>query len=185
MQSSLLWHNLAMSDLETPFPTPRRGLMKRVPGGAMVAEGTIVTGDVQLGEDVTVWFGSIIRGDDAPIKIGARTNVQDGCIIHCDTGAEQIIGSDCTIGHGAILHCVEVGNGVLIGMGATVLGGAVIGEGAVVAAGALVKENFVVPPRTLVAGVPARIIREITDKEVAFMAHSVPHYIETGESYLV
>ncbi len=184
MQSSLLWHNQRMTETEPPFPTPRRGLMKRVPGGAMVAQGTIVTGDVELGEDVTVWFGSIIRGDDAPIKIGPRTNIQDGCIIHCDTGAAQTIGSDCTIGHGAILHCVEVGNGVLIGMGATVLGGAKIGDGAVVAAGSLVKENFEVPARTLVAGVPARVIREITDKEVAFMAHSVPHYIETGESYL-
>ena len=173
-----------MSDLEPPFPTPRRGLMKRVPSGAMVAAGAIVTGDVQLGEDVSVWFGSIIRGDDAPIKIGARTNIQDGVIVHCDTGAAQNIGSDCTIGHGAILHCVEIGDGVLIGMGATILGGAVIGDGAVVAAGSLVKENFVVPPRTLVAGVPARVVRETTAKEAAFMAHSVPHYIETAESYL-
>jgi len=173
-----------MSDSDPTFPTPRRGLMRRVPGGAMVAEGSVVTGDVELGEDVTVWFGSIIRGDDAPIKIGPRTNVQDGCIIHCDHGVPQGIGSDCTIGHGAILHCAKVGDGVLIGMGATVLGGAVIGDCAVVAAGSLVKENFEVPPRTLVAGVPARIVREITDKEVAFMAHSVPHYIETALTYL-
>ncbi len=158
--------------------------MKRVPGGAMVAQGAIVTGDVELGENVTVWFGAIIRGDDAPIKIGARTNVQDGCMIHCDTGAAQTIGSDCTIGHGAILHGVTVGQGVLIGMGATILGGAVIGDGAVVAAGSLVKENFVVPPFTLVAGVPARIVRATTEKEAAFMAHSVPHYVATAESYL-
>lgn len=173
-----------MSESETAFPTPREGLMRRVPGGAMVAFAATVTGDVTLGKDVSVWFGCTIRGDDAPIVIGPRTNVQDGCVIHCDTGHKQVIGSDCTIGHGAILHGVQVGNGVLIGMGATVLGGSTIGDGAVVAAGSLVKEGYEVPPRTLVAGVPARVVREITDKEVAFMKHSVPHYIETAESYL-
>jgi len=168
----------------TEFPLPRLGLMRRVPGGAMVAQGAMVIGDVQLGEDVSVWFGCIIRGDDAPITIGARTNVQDGTVIHCDTGCPQVIGSDCTIGHRAMLHGVEIGNDVLIGMSATVLGGAKIGDGAVVAAGAVVKQDFVVPPRTLVAGVPARIVREVSDKELAFMRHSVPHYVETAESYL-
>ena len=166
------------------FPTPRRGLMRRVPGGAMVAEGAVVTGDVVLGEDVTVWFGAIIRGDDAAIEVGARTNVQDGVIIHCDDGIPQSIGKECTLGHGAILHCVRIGDGVLVGMGATILGGAVIGDGAVVAAGSLVKENYTVPPNTLVAGVPARVVREISEKERAFMAHSVPHYIETALTYL-
>jgi len=158
--------------------------MRRVPGGAMIAQGALVIGNVQLGEDVSVWFGCIIRGDDAPITIGPRTNVQDGTVIHCDTGCPQVIGSDCTIGHRAMLHGVEIGNDVLIGMSATVLGGAKIGDGAVVAAGAVVKQDFVVPPRTLVAGVPARIVREVSDKELAFMRHSVPHYVETAESYL-
>lgn len=173
-----------MSEPETTFPMPRKGLMKRVPGGAMVAQGAIVTGNVTLGEGVSIWFGCVVRGDDAPIIIGARTNVQDGAMIHCDTGNAQVIGKDCTIGHGAILHGVAIGDGVLIGMGATVLGGSKIGDGAVVAAGALVKENYEVPPRTLVAGVPARVVRKITDKEIAFMKHSVPHYVETAESYL-
>ena len=172
-----------MSDTEE-FPTPRAGLMRRVPGGAMVARDAIVTGDVTLGQDVSVWFGCVVRGDDAPITIGARTNVQDGAIIHCDTGAAQVIGSGCTIGHRAMLHGVEIGDDVLIGMSATVLGGARIGAGAVVAAGAVVKENAEVPPRTLVAGVPARVVREVSAKELAFMRHSIPHYIETAETYL-
>lgn len=150
----------------------------------MVAQGAIVTGDVRLGAYVSIWFGCVVRGDDAPITIGARTNVQDGCVVHCDTGCAQVIGEDCTIGHGAVLHGVVIGDGVLVGMGATILGGSVIGDGAVIAAGSLVKENYEVPPRTLVAGVPARVVREITEKEVAFMKHSVPHYIETAESYL-
>lgn len=166
------------------FPLPRKGLMRRVPGGAIVAYDAVVIGDVNLGEDVTVWFNVTIRGDDAPITIGARTNVQDNTCIHCDVDVPQVIGSDCTIGHSATVHGATIGNGVLIGMGATVLGGAKIGDGAVIAAGAVVRENFEVPPRTLVAGVPAKVIREISDKEAAFMAHSVPHYVETAQTYL-
>ncbi|HJM40153.1 MAG TPA: gamma carbonic anhydrase family protein [Planctomycetota bacterium] len=166
------------------FPTPAKGLMRRVPGGAMVASTAVITGNVQLGEDCTVWFGAVVRGDDAPIKIGARTNIQDGAVVHCDTGAPQEIGSDCTVGHGAIVHGVKVGNGVLIGMGATILGGAKIGDGCVVAAGALVRQNADIPPNTMVAGVPAKPIREVGDAERAFMVHSIPHYIETGHGYL-
>jgi len=173
-----------MSESESTFPTPRKGLMTRVPGGAMVAQGAIVTGDVTLGKDVSIWFGCVIRGDDAAITVGARTNVQDGAMIHCDTGCAQVIGQGCTIGHGAILHGVHIGDGVLIGMGATLLGGSKIGDGAVVAAGALVKENYEVPARTLVAGVPARVVRAITEKETTLMKYSVPHYVETAESYL-
>lgn len=166
------------------FPLSPRGLMRRTPSGAYVARGAIVTGDVELGAGASVWFGCVIRGDDAPIKIGPRTNVQDACVIHCDTGAPQTIGADCTIGHGAIVHGVEVGDGVLIGMGATILGGARIGAGAVIAAGAVVRENAVVPPRALMAGVPARFVREVSAKEIEFMRHSIPHYLETARSYL-
>lgn len=169
---------------DLPFPWPPRGLMRRVAGGAYVAWGAVVTGDVTLGADASVWFGCVIRGDDAPISIGARTNVQDGTVIHADTDRPHRIGADCTIGHRATLHGVHIGDGVLIGMSATVLGGASVGDGAVVAAGALVKENFTVPPRTLVAGVPARVIREVSEKEVAFILRSVPHYVEQARAYL-
>lgn len=169
---------------DLPFPWPPRGLLRRVPGGAYVAWGAVVTGEVELGEDANVWFGCVIRGDDAPIRIGARTNVQDGTIIHADVGRDHHIGAECTIGHRAMLHGVRIGDGVLIGMSATALGGSVIGEGAVVAAGALVREGQVVPPRTLVAGVPARVVREVSDKEIAFMRHSIPHYVEQARAYL-
>lgn len=169
---------------DAPFPWPARGLMRRVPGGAYVAWGAIVTGDVVLGEDANVWFGCVIRGDDAPIRIGARTNVQDGAVIHADIAAAHSIGAECTIGHRAVLHGVRVGDGVLIGMNATVLGGAEIGEGSVVAAGAVVRENTRVPPRTLVAGVPAKVVREVSDKEIAFMRRSIPHYVEQARAYL-
>ena len=163
---------------------PMRGRMRPVPGGAWAAADAVLTGEVELGEDVSVWFGCVIRGDDAPITIGPRTNVQDCCVVHCDTGAPQRIGADCTIGHGAVVHGVELGDGVLIGMGATILGGARIGDGAVIAAGALVRENAEVPARALMAGVPARFVREVSEKEVAFMKHAIPHYIETARGYL-
>ncbi|MFT7516667.1 MAG: carbonic anhydrase/acetyltransferase-like protein (isoleucine patch superfamily) [Myxococcota bacterium] len=169
---------------DSQFPTPRAGLMRRVASGAFIAEGAIVTGDVDLAQDVSIWFGVIIRGDDALITIGARTNVQDGTVIHCDTGVDQTIGKDCTIGHRAVLHGAKIGDGVLVGMSATILGGAIIGDGAVIAAGCVVRQGFEVPANTLVAGVPAKIIREVSDAERAFMAHSVPHYIETAKSYL-
>jgi carbonic anhydrase/acetyltransferase-like protein (isoleucine patch superfamily) len=166
------------------FPTPRRGLLRRVASGAMIAEGAVVTGDVVLAKDVSVWFGCVIRGDDATITIGERTNVQDGTVIHCDDGIDQTIGKNCTIGHRAVLHGVTIGDDVLVGMSATILGGSKIGDGAVVAAGCVVRPGFVVPPNTLVAGVPAKIIRDVSDAERAFMVHSVPHYVETAESYL-
>ncbi len=158
--------------------------MRRVACGALISSTALVTGDVEIGRDSSVWFGAIIRGDDAPIKIGARTNIQDGAIIHCDTGKAQVIGDDCTIGHGAIIHGVKIGNGVLIGMGAIILGGAQIGDGCVVAAGALVKQNAEIPANTMVAGIPARHVRDTNERDQAFMQHSVPHYIETAENYL-
>ena len=173
-----------MTQPKHSFPTPREGLMRRISGGAMVASTAMVTADVHLAEDVTVWFHAVIRGDDGRITVGERTNIQDGCILHCDTGVPLVIGKNCTIGHGAIVHGAEVGDDVLIGMGATLLGRSVIGDGAVIAAGSLVKEGFEVPPNTLVAGVPAKIIREVSEKEQAFMAHAVPHYIETALTYL-
>ena len=169
---------------EPPFPLPAAGLLRRVPGGAYVARDAIVTGDVELGEDCSIWFGCVVRGDDAPIRIGARTNVQDGTIVHADEGRPFSIGSDCTIGHRAMLHGVHIGDGVLIGMSSTILGGVRVGDGAVVAAGAVVREGFEVPPGMLVAGVPARIVREVGERERAFLRHSVPHYVAQARAYL-
>lgn len=134
--------------------------MRRV-GRAWVATGAIVTGDVKLGADANVWFGVVIRGDDASIEIGARTNVQDGTVVHVDPGANLRIGAEVTIGHGAICHGVRIEDRALIGMGAKLLSGSVVGEGAVVGAGAVVSEGFEVPPWTLVVGVPARIVRTV------------------------
>jgi carbonic anhydrase/acetyltransferase-like protein (isoleucine patch superfamily) len=158
--------------------------MQRVEGGAFVASNSIVTGDVTLGADAGIWFGCVVRGDDAPLTIGARTNVQDLTVVHADTGMPNVIGSDVTIGHRAVLHGARVGDRCLIGMGAILLGGSVIGEESLIAAGAVVKEGAVIPPRSLVAGVPAKVLRQLTDDEVRSIAASAALYVEKIRLYL-
>lgn len=163
---------------------PRRGLMQSVKGGAFVATNAIVTGDVTLGADAGIWFGCVVRGDDAPLTIGARTNVQDLTVVHADTGTPNVIGSDVTIGHRAVLHGARVGDRCLIGMGAILLGGSVIGDESLVAAGAVVKEGAQIPPRSLVAGVPAKVLRQLTDEEVRSIAASADLYVKKIRLYL-
>jgi len=163
---------------------PRKGLFTPVEGGAFVASGAVVTGDVTLGEDVGVWFGCVVRGDDAPLTVGARTNVQDLTMIHADTGVPNVIGEEVTIGHRCVLHGAEVEDLCLIGMGAILLGGSRIGAGSIVGAGALVKENMVVPPRSLVVGLPGRVVREVTDEELEMIRRSAEGYVRKIRLYL-
>lgn len=163
---------------------PRRGLFTPVEGSAFVASGAIVTGDVTLGEDVGIWFGCVVRGDDAPLTVGARTNVQDLTMIHADTGVPNVIGEEVTIGHRCVLHGAEVADRCLIGMGAVLLGGSRIGAGSIVGAGALVKENMVVPPRSLVVGLPGRVVRQVTDDELEMIRRSAEGYVRKIRLYL-
>ncbi len=162
----------------------RQGLFRPVEGGAYIASNAIVTGDVTLGEDVGVWFGCVLRGDDAPLTIGRRTNVQDLTMIHADTGVPNVIGEECTIGHRVVLHGARIGDRCLIGMGAILLGGSVIGEESLIAAGAVVKEGFVVPPRSLVVGLPGKVIRTLTDADVAAIRASAEGYVKKIRLYL-
>lgn len=155
-----------------------RGLFRALAGGAFAAHNATLTGDLRLGADVGIWFGCVLRGDDAPLTIGARTNVQDLTMIHADTDVPNVIGSEVTIGHRCVLHGARVEDRCLIGMGAILLGGSVIGRESLVAAGAVVKEGFVVPPRSLVAGVPAKILRSLTDDEVARIVASADGYVK-------
>jgi carbonic anhydrase/acetyltransferase-like protein (isoleucine patch superfamily) len=161
-----------------------RGLFRALDGGAFAAQNAIVTGDVTLGADVGIWFGCVLRGDDAPLVVGARTNIQDLTMIHADTDVPNVIGAEVTIGHRCVLHGAHVGDRSLIGMGAVLLSGSRIGEGALVAAGAVVREGFVVPPRTLVAGVPAKIVRPLSDAEVARIVESAEGYVQKIRLYL-
>ena len=163
---------------------PRTGLFRPLEDGAFAATNAVVTGDVTLAEDVGIWFGCVVRGDDAPLTIGRRTNVHDLTMVHADTGVPNVIGEECTVGHRVVLHGAEVGDRCLIGMGAVLLGGSRIGEESIIAAGAVVKEGAVIPPRSLVVGVPGRVVREVTDEQVASILASAEGYVRKLRQYL-
>jgi carbonic anhydrase/acetyltransferase-like protein (isoleucine patch superfamily) len=164
---------------------PSQGLFRSVPDGAYAAVDAILTGDVTLGAEVGIWFGCVVRGDDAPLSIGRRTNVQDLTMVHADTGVPNMIGAECTIGHRCVLHGARIQDRCLIGMGAILLGGSVIGRESIIAAGCVVKEGFVVPPRSLVVGVPGRIVRQVTDEEAEMIGRSAQGYVDKIRQYLV
>jgi carbonic anhydrase/acetyltransferase-like protein (isoleucine patch superfamily) len=163
---------------------PYRGRMPVVHPTAFVDDSAQVIGDVEIGAESSVWMNAVIRGDVQTIRIGSRTNVQDGTIIHVmhDTHP-TVIGDDVTIGHGAIVHGCTVASRVLIGMGAIVMNGANIGEDSIVAAGSLVPEGMVVPPRSLVMGSPARLRRAMTDDDVQFVQASAANYVRYRLDY--
>lgn len=163
---------------------PREHLFEPLEGGAFRAFDAVVTGDVTLGEDVGIWFGCVVRGDDAPLTIGRRTNVQDLTMVHADTGVPNTIGEEVTVGHRCVLHGARIGDRCLIGMGAILLGGSTIGDESIVAAGAVVKEGFHVPPRSLVAGVPAKIVREVRPDEIEAIRRSAEGYVRKIRLYL-
>ena len=164
---------------------PYEGKTPRLGTRVFVAENAALIGDVELGNDCSIWFGTTVRGDVNFIRIGSRTNVQDNSTIHVDHGSfPTVIAEEVTIGHGAIVHGCTVKRGALIGMGSRILSGAVVGEGALVAAGALVTEGMIVPPRTLVAGVPAKVKRPLTDEEIARLDTSWRNYVDYKEKYL-
>ncbi len=151
-------------DLELALNFELRDDLKVAPS-AWIAPNAIVVGDVTLGDEASIWFGCVVRGDIAPIRIGKQSNVQDGCILHVGSTHPCILGDRVSLGHGAIVHGATVEDDCLIGMRATVLNGAVIGKGSIVGAGALVPENMVVPPNSLVLGVPAKVIKEVNDQQ--------------------
>lgn len=155
----------------------------RSSSGVYSAPNAVIVGDVTIGEGSSIWFNAVIRGDVAPIVIGKRVNVQDGAVIHCDTGFPNTIGDDVTIGHGAIVHGASVGDGTLIGMSATLLGRTQIGKECLIAAGAVVPPGLVVPDRMCVMGVPGKIVRAVTEEELKYMRWLAPHYLELAEKY--
>jgi carbonic anhydrase/acetyltransferase-like protein (isoleucine patch superfamily) len=150
---------------------------------AWIAASAQVVGKVVLGAQVSVWFNAVLRGDNEPITVGARTNIQDGAVLHNDEGVPLTIGEDVSVGHMAMLHGCTVGDGSLIGMHATILNRAVIGKHCLIGAKTLIPEGKVIPDRSLVVGTPGRIIRELTDEEVARLAAGAAHYVENAERF--
>ena len=173
--------------LESPAMSVRAldGKTPRIGEKVFIADTASIICDVEIGNDCSIWFGAVIRGDMHFISIGSRTNIQDNTVIHVTTGMHPtVIAEEVTIGHAAIVHGCTVKRGALIGMGSRILDGAVVGESALVGAGALVSEGMHIPPRTLAIGVPARVKRELTDEEVQRLEYSWRHYVEYKDKYL-
>lgn len=155
----------------------------RIHNTAWIAPGAVIIGDVEIGPDSSVFYGCVLRGDVAPIRIGERTNIQDNSTIHVDSGVPTVIGNDVTVGHMALVHGTTVEDGCLIGMKSTLLSRSHIGAGSLIAAGAVVLEDQRIEPRSLAAGVPAKIRRQLTPEEAeSFIAHA-GRYVETASHH--
>ncbi|MCP9449633.1 MAG: gamma carbonic anhydrase family protein [Nitrospira sp.] len=162
-----------------------QGVLPKIPQSCFIEETAVVIGDVVMGEECSVWFHTVIRGDVNYIRIGDRTNVQDLSMLHVTHDTHPlVIGSEVTIGHHVVLHGCTIQDRVLVGMGAIVMDGAVIGEGSIVGAGALVTEGTIVPPKSLILGAPAKVKRPVTDKELAWITESADNYVRYARTYL-
>jgi len=160
------------------------GMVPSVGAGVLVAPGAALVGDVTLGEESSIWWGAVLRGDLAPVAVGARTNIQDGTVMHVADGTPCTVGDEVVVGHRAMLHACRVEDGCLIGMQSTILDEAVIGHGSVVGAGALVTQRTIIPPYSLVLGAPAKVVRKLTPDDEAFHRAVAAKYVRLKENYL-
>ncbi|WP_336659386.1 gamma carbonic anhydrase family protein [Leucobacter sp. USHLN153] len=185
-----------MVDRESSTPTPptacdAHGRVIAVPAygapeidaSAWIAPGAVVVGNVRIGADTSIWYNAVVRGDSDAVRIGARSNIQDGAVVHTQRGDAAVIGDDVSVGHLAVVHGATVENGCLIGMHSTVLTGAVVGEGSLVAAGAVVPQGMVVPPHSLVVGVPGRVVRELRDDDREAVRLNSERYLTTTQHH--
>ncbi len=165
---------------------PFGGRSPRIHPSAFVAPTAVLIGDVEVGPESSIWFGTVLRGDSPthPIRVGARASVQDNCVLHVSEQGPTIVGDDVTVGHGAIFESCEIRRGALIGMNAVLLHHCVIGEEALVAAGSVVPEGMTVPARSLVAGAPATVRKELAGESAGWIARSADHYVALSRAYL-
>lgn len=162
------------------------GIAPTLPEGfCFVAETAVLVGKVVLEEDVGVWFGAVLRGDNEPITVGRGSNVQDNCVLHTDMGYPLTIGAGCTIGHRAMLHGCRIGENSLVGMSATILNGAVIGRNCLIGAGALVTEGKHIPDNSLVVGAPGRVVRTLDEAAIAGLRRSAEAYVANARRFAV
>ena len=161
-----------------------RGKSPLIPNSCYISESVDLIGDVILGENVSIWFGTVVRGDMNFITIGNQSNIQDNSVIHVTTDVSPTqIGDEVTVGHHAIIHGATIEDRCLIGMGAIIMDDVIIGEGSIVGAGAVVPPNIIIPPRSLVVGLPAKIIRQTTDEELEMIINRAQHYIDFSQEY--
>ncbi|QDG77031.1 gamma carbonic anhydrase family protein [Labrenzia sp. PHM005] len=166
--------NFSLGDIRPQFPES---------GRYWVAPTATLIGDVHLEDEASVWFQAVLRGDREPIKIGRRSNVQDGCVFHTDPGMPLTVGANCTIGHNVILHGCTIRDNSLIGMGSTILNGAVIGSNCIIGANALVAEGKVIPDNSLVVGVPGKVARVLPDSIAGDILKSADNYVANWQRY--
>jgi carbonic anhydrase/acetyltransferase-like protein (isoleucine patch superfamily) len=161
-----------------------RGKSPVIPDSCYISESVDLIGDVTLGENVSLWFGTVVRGDMHFITIGNRSNIQDNSVVHVTTDISPTrIGSEVTVGHNAIIHGATIEDRCLIGMGAIIMDDAVVGEGSIVGAGAIVPPNKIIPPRSLLVGLPAKIVRQTTNEELEMIIERAQHYIDFSQKY--
>jgi carbonic anhydrase/acetyltransferase-like protein (isoleucine patch superfamily) len=165
---------------------PHGGRTPRVHPTAFVAPTAVLIGDVEIGAESSIWFGAVLRGDhpEHGIRVGARSSIQDNCVLHVSARGPTIVGDAVTVGHGAVFESCEIRRSALIGMNAVILHDAVIGEEALVAALSVVPEGMKVPPRTLVAGAPAKVRKELSGESARWVMESADHYVELSRVYL-
>ena len=159
------------------------GKMPRDEGAVFVAANATVLGDVTLGRGVNIWYGAVLRADEGALVLGENSNVQDNAVLHCDPGGQVVLGKNVTVGHSAIVHGATIGNRVIVGMGATILDGAVIGSDCIVGAGALVTGKMNAPDGSMILGSPAKVVRELTEKERESILANAKLYLEKSEEY--
>jgi carbonic anhydrase/acetyltransferase-like protein (isoleucine patch superfamily) len=152
-------------------------------GRCWIAPNAVVLGNVTLEEDASVWFGAVLRGDNEPIRIGQRSNIQDGCVLHTDPGFPLSVGPDCTVGHMVMLHGCTIGRRCLIGIGSIILNGAEIGEDCVIGANTLIPEGKVIPPRSMVVGSPGKVIRTLSEEDVVRFTAGAGRYVANWKRY--
>ena len=159
------------------------GKTPEIEDSAFIASNATISGDVKIRKDCSIWYSAVLRGDEASISIGERSNVQDNATIHCDSGMPVVIGEDVTIGHNAIVHSCTIGSGTVVGMGAIILNQAQIGEGCIIAAGAVVMSRMAVPPNTMVAGTPAVIKKTLGDDVMRKNIGNAREYVKLASKY--
>ncbi len=155
----------------------------QIDASAWIAPNATVIGDIRLAANVSIWWNAVLRGDNDPVSIGENSNIQDGSVLHTDEGVPMNIGANVTVGHLVMLHGCTVGDGSLIGIGSIVLNRAVIGRGSIVGANTLIPEGKVYPDRVLIVGSPGKVVRELSDEEVARLQGSAAHYVENARRY--
>jgi carbonic anhydrase/acetyltransferase-like protein (isoleucine patch superfamily) len=180
-----LCNQVFFEPVSTSWRIPYRcmNIHQHIPLAAFVAPNATVIGEVAADPDIGVWYGAVIRADKDRISIGARSNIQDNCVVHTSAGHPVHIGEDVSVGHGAILHGCTIRDRVLVGMGAIVLNGAIVGEESIIGAGALVSEGKEIPPRSLVLGVPGKIVRQVTAEEITATLQNASSYVKLAREH--